>query len=104
MKLKDRAALITGAGSGFGREVAIQMAREGAKIGVNDVHTAAIEETRKALKGMGAESMPLLADVGEVDQVKGMFEEIKSSWGTIEILVNNAGIVFKPPGRLCGTS
>jgi NAD(P)-dependent dehydrogenase (short-subunit alcohol dehydrogenase family) len=96
MKLKGRIALITGAGSGFGKEVAIQMAREGAKIGVNDVNTSAIEETRNALEGVGAESMALPADVGDVDQVKGMFAEIKSAWGTIDILVNNAGIVFKP--------
>ncbi len=96
MKLKDRIALITGAGSGFGREIAIQLAKEGAKIGVNDVNTSAIEETRKALDGVGAESMALSADVGEVDQVKSMFEDIKSAWGTVDILVNNAGIVFKP--------
>lgn len=96
MKLKNKVALITGSGSGFGREIAIQMALEGAKIGVNDVHTEAIEETRKALKGMGAESMALHADVGEVGQVKEMFEKIKSSWGTIDILVNNAGIASKP--------
>jgi len=74
MKLKSRIALISGAGSGFGREVPLQMAREGAKIGVNDVNTSAIEETRKALEGIGAESMALQADVGDVDQVKGMFE------------------------------
>jgi len=96
MKLKDRVALITGAGSGFGREIAIQMAREGAKIGVNDVNGKRLEETIRALKGTGADGIPLLADVGEVEQVKGMFEEIKSSWGTIDILVNNAGMVFKP--------
>jgi 3-oxoacyl-[acyl-carrier protein] reductase len=96
MKLEKRVALITGSGGGFGREIAIQMAREGAKIGVNDVNPAAIEETQKALENMGAESMALPADVGDVDQVKGMFEKIKSSWRTIDILVNNAGIVFKP--------
>ena len=96
MKLEDRIALITGAGSGFGREVALQMAREGARIGVNDVNSSAIEETRKALESIGAESMALPADVGDVDQVKGMFEEIKKNWGTLDILVNNAGIVFKP--------
>ena len=96
MKLKDRVALITGAGSGFGREIAVQMAREGARIGINDVNRKGIEETLKALKEMGAEGIALQADVGDVNQVKGMFEEIKSSWGTLDILVNNAGIVFKP--------
>lgn len=96
MKLKEKVALITGAGSGFGREIAIHMAREGAKIAINDVREPAIEATQNALKDMGTEGLPLLADVGNVEQVKTMFEKVKSSWGTIDILVNNAGIVFKP--------
>ena len=67
MKLKERIALITGAGSGFGREIALHMAREGAKIAINDVRASTIEETQNALKDMGAEGISLLADVGDVD-------------------------------------
>ncbi len=96
MKLEGRVALITGAGSGFGRETAIQMAQEGAKIGVNDVHAQAIEETLTAIHQVGSEGLSLLADVGNVDQVKAMFEKTISKWGTVDILVNNAGIAMKP--------
>ncbi|MBI5586681.1 MAG: 3-oxoacyl-ACP reductase FabG [Deltaproteobacteria bacterium] len=96
MKLKGRVALITGAGSGFGREIAIQMAREGAKIGVNDIHRRAVEGTLEALEQIGSEGLALEADVGNVDQVKRMFEKTVSKWGTIDILVNNAGIAVKP--------
>ncbi len=97
MKLKDRIALITGAGSGFGRTIAIMMAKEGAKIGVNDVSEKGIEGTLAALKEIGAEGLALPADVTKVDQVKGMFEKLVSSWGTIDILVNNAG--FSMPSK-----
>jgi 3-oxoacyl-[acyl-carrier protein] reductase len=96
MKLKNRVALITGAGGGFGRAIAIKMAQEGAKIGVNDVNPKGIKETLEVIREIGGEELALEADVGNVDQVKGMFQKVKSKWGTIDILVNNAGMVFKP--------
>ena len=96
MKLKGRVALITGAGSGFGRETAMQMAMEGARIAVNDINGRAIEETIEAIGEIGSEGLSLEADVSDVDQVKAMFEKTVSEWGTIDILVNNAGIVMKP--------
>ncbi len=96
MKLKDRIVLITGAGSGLGRTIALQMAREGARIAVNDINAKGIEDTLYALKEAGSEGLGLEADVGNVNQVKGMFEKLKSSWGTLDILVNNAGISAFP--------
>jgi 3-oxoacyl-[acyl-carrier protein] reductase len=95
MKLKGRVALVTGAGSGFGRAIALQMAREGAKVGVNDVNPKNIEETVRALRDEGYDGLALEADVGTLDQVKGMFKKLKSTWGTIDILVNNAGFSVK---------
>jgi 3-oxoacyl-[acyl-carrier protein] reductase len=94
MKLKARIALITGAGSGFGRATAIMMAKEGAKIGVNDIDEKGIEGTMKVLEEMGAEGLALKADVTKVDQVKKMFERLVSTWGTVDILVNNAGFAL----------
>ncbi len=91
MKLKDRIALITGAGSGFGRVIALQMAGEGAKIAVNDINPRGIEETLAELKSIGAQGLGLTADVSKVDQVQEMFRTLKSTWGGIDILVNNAG-------------
>lgn len=94
MKLKDKIVLITGAGSGLGRAAAIMMAKEGAKIGVNDIDENGISETILALKGLGAQGLPLRADVTKVNQVREMFEKLISTWGTMDILVNNAGVAM----------
>jgi len=96
MKLSGRVTLITGAGSGFGREIAIQMAREGAKIGVNDLSPEGVEGTLEVLRKEGSEGLALQADVGELEQVKEMFEKLKSDLGAIDILINNAGFSVKP--------
>lgn len=94
MRLKDRIALITGAGSGFGRVASIMLAKEGAKIGVNDVNEKGIDGTLAALKEMGSEGLALRADVTKVDQVKEMFATLVDTWGTVDILVNNAGVAL----------
>jgi 3-oxoacyl-[acyl-carrier protein] reductase len=96
MKFQGKVALITGAGNGIGRSIALQMAKEGAKIAVNDINPESIEETISLLEDIGAEGLAVKADVSDVEQVKKMFEKLKSTWGTIDILVNNAGINFLP--------
>jgi len=96
MKLKERIALVTGAGSGMGRAIAVQLAREGAKIGINDINPKGIRQTFEALHEVGASGLALEADVGNVDQVKEMFKKLKSTWSTIDILVNCAGIIMMP--------
>jgi len=92
VKLQNRVAMITGAGGGFGRAICEQMAREGARVAVNDVNPAAVEDTVAAVKALGAEALALTADVGNVQQVRAMFDTLRSAWGTLDILVNNAGI------------
>jgi 3-oxoacyl-[acyl-carrier protein] reductase len=92
MKLKDKIALITGAGSGFGRTIALQMAAEGARIAVNDINPQGIAATLEELKKIGSQGLGVQADVGNVGQVKKMFEKLVADWGTIDILVNNAGV------------
>jgi len=98
MRLKDKVVLITGAGSGLGRATALMMAREGAKIGVNDLTEEGINGTLAVLREAGAEGLALKADVSRPDQVKKMFEQLVSEWGTLDVLVNNAGIAT-PPGE-----
>ena len=92
MKLQDRTALVTGAGSGLGREIALTFAREGADIAVNDVHREATERVAKEIEAVGRRSLRLVADVSDSVEVQAMFEQLIDSWGTLDILVNNAGI------------
>ncbi|OPY67520.1 MAG: 3-oxoacyl-(acyl-carrier-protein) reductase FabG [Syntrophorhabdaceae bacterium PtaU1.Bin034] len=94
MKLKDRVALVTGAGSGLGRAIAVHLAKEGARIGINDISAKGIDDTLALLKGLGASGLALQADVGNSAEVRGMFEKLQAAYGTIDILVNNAGIAI----------
>lgn len=95
MKLKDKVALVTGAGGGFGKAIALQLGMEGAKIGVNDISSAGVESTLAAMRESGIEGLALEGDVSKVDQVEKMFGKIVSRWGTVDLLVNNAGIGMK---------
>ncbi|GIW40864.1 MAG: beta-ketoacyl-ACP reductase [Candidatus Binatia bacterium] len=93
MKLAGRVALVTGAGSGLGREIALAFAREGATVGVNDVRREAAEQVRDEISGLGARSRDFPADVSDSVEVRALFEELEAEWGRLDILVNNAGIV-----------
>jgi len=92
MKLQERVALITGAGSGLGRTMALTFAREGARVAVNDVSRAAAEHVAHELVAGGAEAVALVADVSDSVEVRAMFEALVARWGHLDILVNNAGI------------
>jgi 3-oxoacyl-[acyl-carrier protein] reductase len=92
MKLKDKKILITGSGSGLGREMALTFAREGAQIGVNDIRPESAHNVATELTRAGARSIALIADVSSSAAVKKMFNEFLAAFGTIDVLVNNAGI------------
>jgi 3-oxoacyl-[acyl-carrier protein] reductase len=90
VKLQDRVALVTGAGSGIGRAIALLFAEEGARIVVNDLERAAAEATVAAI---GRErARVIVADVADSAQVRAMFAEIDGAFGCLDVLVNNAGI------------
>lgn len=92
MKLKDRIALITGAGSGIGRAIATLFAEEGARVIANDVNPKAARETVEALGAAGSGARAIQADVADSAQVKAMFAEVEREFGSLDVLVNNAGI------------
>ena len=94
MKLDGRIALVTGAGSGLGREIALTFAREGARVAVNDLRKEAAEQTAGAIRSIGAEAMALVSDVSDSVEVRTMFGDLVSQWGTLDLLVNNAGMVL----------
>ena len=92
MKLKDKVALVTGAGSGIGRAIATLFAQEGARVIANDVNEKAAQETVEMLGAGGSGSRAIEADVADSAQVKAMFAEVEREFGSLDVLVNNAGI------------
>ncbi len=92
MKLKDKVVLITGGGSGLGREMGLTFAREGAKIGVNDIRPESASNVVTEIERAGGKARPFVADVSSSAAVKKMFTDFVAAFGTIDILINNAGI------------
>lgn len=92
MKLKNRVALITGAGTGMGRAIAELFAREGARVVVNYAHSReAAEEVVSGIQTAGGAAIAIGADVSKDAAVRGMMDRIKTEFGRLDILVNNAG-------------
>ena len=93
MRLKDRVALITGAGRGIGRAIAEAYAREGASLALAARTVAELEETAHRAEALGAPTLIVPADVTDQGQVEGMVAKTMDRFSTVDILVNNAGIV-----------
>jgi 2-hydroxycyclohexanecarboxyl-CoA dehydrogenase len=86
--IAGRTALVTGSGGGVGRAIAIQMARAGAELRINDIHVDRAEKVCLEIEEEGGVAIPVIADVCDRDEVARMYEET----GPVDILVNNAGI------------
>jgi 3-oxoacyl-[acyl-carrier protein] reductase len=92
MKLKDRVALVTGAGTGIGRAIAEIFAREGAKVAVNySKSREAAEEVVAGIRSAGGTALAIGADVADAAEVEGMVNRVNQEFGQLDILVNNAG-------------
>jgi NAD(P)-dependent dehydrogenase (short-subunit alcohol dehydrogenase family) len=93
MRLDGRVALITGGGSGIGREAALLFAREGAAVVVVDVIDAAGEETVAAIRGDGGRALHVHADVSKDADCAAMVAAAEEGFGRLDVLFNNAGIM-----------
>jgi len=92
-RLKNQIALVTGGSSGIGAGVAKALAADGATVVVNYAHSAEeAEEVVAAITATGAKAIALQADVSQEDQVLAMYQQILKQFGTLHILINNAGI------------
>src|SRR4051794_25157023 len=93
MRLDNKVALITGASSGIGRETALLFAKEGAKIVAVDVNDTAGQETVDMVKQAGGEAVYVHADVAKAADCENMVRVAEQTFGKLNILFNNAGIM-----------
>lgn len=90
---EGKVALVTGAGKGIGKEIALELARGGAKCVINYASSAAgAESVAEEIRAMGSEAMTYKCDVSDADAVQKMITDVMEQYGRIDILVNNAGI------------
>ena len=93
-ELKGKVALVTGAAKGIGKAAAVRLAEEGVNVAINyNSSKQEAEDTVKLLKSFGIDSISCQADVGNLDQVTKMVDDVTEQFGQIDILVNNAGII-----------
>jgi meso-butanediol dehydrogenase / (S,S)-butanediol dehydrogenase / diacetyl reductase len=91
MKLHLKTAIVTGAGAGIGRGIAICLAVEGADVAIIDVNVQSAENVARELAAMGRRALPVVANVTDGQQVEGAVRRILDTFGKVDILVNNAG-------------
>ncbi len=101
-RLRNKVALVTGAARGIGRGIALKFAQEGARVGVLDLDEAACQMVVDEIEAGGGTAIALGADVAVVDEVAEAVTKVRSTFGPINVLVNNAAVM--PTGRLHETS
>ena len=92
MSQPSRTAIVTGAGSGLGRAIALQLAREGADVAAVDLNASAAGETAAAVEALGRRGLAIMADVSDRAAVRAMAEQVRAGWARIDILVACAGV------------
>jgi NAD(P)-dependent dehydrogenase (short-subunit alcohol dehydrogenase family) len=98
MRLKDKKAIVTGAGQGIGRSIALKLAQEGADVVVAEMNSDTGAQTAKDVEALGRNALFISVDVANQKQVDKMVKDVLGAWKKIDILVNNAG--FDRPGTL----
>ncbi|ANY82755.1 3-hydroxybutyrate dehydrogenase (plasmid) [Microvirga ossetica] len=96
-RLQDKVAVITGAASGIGKEIALMFAREGAKVVIADLDPRAAQETAAAIDPTGQRSLGVAMDVSHEEQVEAGMTRVIEAFGRLDILISNAGVQIVAP-------
>ena len=95
MLVRDKVAIVTGGGRGLGKAITLTLAREGADVAVFGRTPETIEQTAQEIKSLGRKALAIRTDVSQSAEVNRSVEKVLSTWGKIDILVNNAAITPK---------
>ncbi len=98
MKLKSKKAIVTGAGQGIGRSIALKLAQEGADVAIAEINPDTGAQTAKEIETLGRKALSIPVDVANQKQVQVMVDQVFRAWKRIDILINNAG--FDRPAHL----
>ncbi len=96
-RVDGKVAIVTGAGRGIGKAIALTLAEAGADVAVVDIVAERIEKTMEDIHKLGRKAIAITTDVSQEDQVKKAVEQTISQFGRIDILANNAGISIRKP-------
>src|SRR5690625_384256 len=95
MRLQDKVAIVTGAASGMGKEIALRFAKEGAKVVAADLNLEGVEAVVKEIEAKEGTATAIAVNVSKREDVEGMIDTAVETYGTLDVLVNNAGIMDK---------
>ena len=98
MRLQNKVAIVTGAGSGIGKAIAEGFTSEGAKVAIADLNLEAATITTEAI---GSAAIAVKVDVGDMKSVEAMIKQVEADLGPVDILVNNAGVSYITPFHEC---
>lgn len=92
--VRDRVAIVTGAGRGIGRATSLELARRGARVGLVARTASELQEVAREIEALGGQALAVPTDITDESQVARMAERVLSRFGGVDILVNNAGIGY----------
>jgi NAD(P)-dependent dehydrogenase (short-subunit alcohol dehydrogenase family) len=95
-EINGRTAVVTGAGSGIGRAIALALSAAGANVAVADIDKAVAEAVAADIAEMGGRSSAHFTDVSQLEEVRRLADDVYQTYGSVEILVNNAGVNLRP--------
>src|SRR5271169_104401 len=94
MRLKNKTAIVTGAGAGIGRGIAERFAREGASVVIAEINAASGDAAARAIRDSGGDALFVQTDVSDEAQVKSMVKATLDRYGKVDVLVNNAAVLL----------